>query len=182
LIQHTGRMQFRRRPSENTMPTSTLSTHSKSSAKAVPEGMHTITPHLVCAGAAKAIDFYQRAFGAVEEFRLDTPDGKLMHAMLRIGDSAIMLNDEFPEMGAVGPQPGRGSPVTIHLSVPDADASFARAVEAGATVKMPLADMFWGDRYGLLEDPFGHSWSVATHLRDMSPEEIREAAKDACCG
>ncbi len=142
--------------------------------------MHTVTPYLVCGGAADAIAFYQKAFGAIELMRLPTPEGRVMHAAVRIGDSVVMLNDEFPEMGSLGPKSRQGTSTTIHLYVDDADAWFARAVNAGATVKMPLADMFWGDRYGLIEDPFGHSWSIATHVRDLTPAEIQEAAKEAC--
>jgi PhnB protein len=111
----------------------------------------------------------------VEAMRLPGPQGKLMHAMVRIGDSALMLVDEFPEWGSLGPTTLKGSPVTIHLSVVDVDAAVARAVAAGAKVTMPVADMFWGDRYGQLEDPFGHHWSVATHTRDLSPDEILQA-------
>jgi PhnB protein len=146
----------------------------------IPEGMHSVTPHLVCAGAAEAIDFYVRAFGAVDLGRLAGADGKLMHAMIRIGDSALMLVDEFPEWGALGPKALKGSPVTIHLYVEDVDRFVERAVAAGATLKMPVADAFWGDRYGQLEDPFGHHWSVATHVRDLSDEEIRAAAAKGC--
>ena len=143
--------------------------------KAVPDGMHTVTPHLVCAGAADAIEFYKRAFGAVETSRMPGPDGKLMHASVRIGDSTVMLVDEFPQWGAVGPNALKGSPVTIHLQVEDADALFKRAVDAGATVKHAIEDAFWGDRYGVLSDPFGHAWSIATHQRDLTPEEIGQA-------
>ena len=143
--------------------------------KPVPDGMHTVTPHLVCAGAADAIEFYKKAFGAVEGGRLPGPNGKLMHAMIRIGDSAVMLVDEMPEWGALGPKALKGSPVTIHLYVDDVDAFAARAVKAGAKVTMPVADMFWGDRYGKLEDPFGHHWSIGTHMREVSPEEMRQA-------
>ncbi|HEY6132925.1 MAG TPA: VOC family protein [Rubrivivax sp.] len=143
-----------------------------SAVKPIPDGMHTLTPHLVCAGAAEAIEFYKAAFGAVEEGRLPGPGGKLMHASVRIGDSALMLVDEMPEWGALGPKSLNGSPVTIHLYVTDVDAAVARAVAAGAKVTMPVADMFWGDRYGQLEDPFGHRWSVATHTRDLSFDEI----------
>ncbi len=150
-----------------------------SKVQAIPEGMHSLTPHLVCRGAAAAIDFYARAFGAIEQFRLPTPDGKIMHACVQIGDSQLFLFDEMPEHGALGPQTLKGSPVTIHLQVQDADAVFARAIAAGATVAMPLADQFWGDRYGQLADPFGHRWSIATHVRDLSPEQIREAAAAA---
>ncbi len=150
------------------------------SAKPVPPGYHTITPHIVVRGAAKAIDFYKRAFGAVELFRHATPDGRLMHAEIRIGDSIVMIGDAFPEMGCAGPE--GHSPVTLHLYVPDVDAAFVRAVEHGATVKMPVADMFWGDRYGQLADPFGHSWSVATHVRDVSPQEMEKAAAEMFSG
>ena len=145
----------------------------------IPEGAHSLTPHLVCAGAAQAIDFYVRAFGAVEEFRMPGPDGKIMHACVRIGDSQLMLVDEFPEHGNVGPKALNGSPVTIHHFVENVDAVVKQAAEAGATVTMPPTDMFWGDRYASLVDPFGHRWSVATHQRDLSPEEIAEAMKTA---
>lgn len=148
--------------------------------KPIPDGMRTVTPHLVCAGAADAIDFYKKAFNAVEVGRLAGPDGKLMHAQIRIGDSAVMLVDEFPDWGSFGPKSLKGSPVTIHLYVEDVDAAFKRAVDAGATVKMALADMFWGDRYGVLEDPFGHYWSIATHLRDVSPDEMQQAMQKGC--
>ena len=141
----------------------------------IPPGMHTVTPHLVCKGAAAAIEFYKEAFGAVESFRLAGPEGKLMHASLRIGDSTIMLVDEFPEMKAVGPATLGSSPVTIHLAVPDADAWFARATRAGATPHMPVTEMFWGARYGLVQDPFGHMWSIATQVRELTPEQIAEA-------
>jgi PhnB protein len=138
--------------------------------------MHTVMAHLVCAGAADAIEFYKAAFGAEECMRLPGPQGKLMHAAVRIGDSIVMLVDENLECGMLGPKELKGSPVTIHLSVPDVDATVATAVEAGAKITMPVADMFWGDRYGRIEDPFGHQWSVATHIRDLSPEEIKKAA------
>jgi uncharacterized glyoxalase superfamily protein PhnB len=144
-------------------------------ANFVPDGMHTVTPHLICAGAAEAIEFYKKAFNAVELARLPGAQGKLMHAVIRIGDSTVMLVDEMPEWGALGPKSLKGSPVTIHLFVEDVDSFVARAVGAGAKVTMPVADMFWGDRYGKLEDPFGHHWSVATHLRDMSSDEVRQA-------
>ena len=145
--------------------------------KPVPDGMHTVTPHLTCAGAADAIDFYKRAFNAQEVARMAGPDGKLMHGMIRIGDSAIMLVDEFPDYGSFGPKSLKGSPVTIHLYVDDVDAFVGRAVDAGAKITMPLADMFWGDRYCRLEDPFGHHWSIATHIRDVTPEEMQEAMR-----
>jgi len=144
-------------------------------AKPIPEGTHSLTPHLICADSAAAIDFYRRAFGAVELSRLPGPGGKLMHAALRIGDSLLMLSDEWPDMGVVGPQRLQGSPVVVHLYVEDVDAVVARAVAAGAKLTMPVADMFWGDRYGRLEDPAGHHWSVATHLRDVTPAEMAAA-------
>ena len=148
---------------------------SKAATKPVPEGMHSITPHLICAGAAEAIAYYKKAFGATEMVRLPRSDGKLLHASVRIGDSTIMLVDEMPQHGSLGPRALKGSPVMIHLYVDDVDATVARAVSAGAKVTMPVADMFWGDRYGQLEDPFGHRWSIATHKRDVNPEEMRKA-------
>lgn len=147
--------------------------------KPIPEGMHSVTPHLVCAGAADAIEFYKKAFGAVEQGRLPTPEGKIMHAMIRIGDSAVMLVDESPEWGALGPKALKGSPVTIHLYVDNADAVAEQAAAAGAKVIMPVSEMFWGDRYGVVEDPFGHRWSIGTHVRDLTPEEIAKAAQEA---
>ena len=146
----------------------------------IPEGMTAVTPHLVCAGAAEAIDFYKKAFGAVEEARMPGADGKLMHGMIRFEGAAIMLVDENPQWGMLGPKALKGSPVTIHLYVKDADAFVARAEKAGATVKMPVADAFWGDRYGVIEDPYGHQWSVATHTRDLTPAEMQEAMKKMC--
>ncbi len=137
-----------------------------------PEPMHVLSPHLVCAGAAAAIDFYKAAFGAEQLFRLDGPDGKVMHASLLLNGSSVMLTDERPDCGATSPKTLGGTPVTLHLFVPDVDAAIARAVDAGATVVMPAADMFWGDRYGVIEDPYGHRWSIATHQRDMSHDEV----------
>ncbi len=148
--------------------------------KPIPEGMHTVTPHLVCAGAADAIEFYKKAFGAVELHRLPGPDGKLMHGAIRIGDSTVMLVDENPEWQALGPKALKGSPVTLHLYVEDADAFFAKAVASGASAMMPVTEMFWGDRYGVVTDPFGHNWSIATHVRDATPEEMAAAAKTGC--
>ncbi|MGJ0452019.1 MAG: VOC family protein [Methylocystis sp.] len=141
--------------------------------------MRSITPHLICAGASDAIEFYKKAFGAQEMMRLPGPDGRLMHAAVRIGDSTLMLVDEMPEWGALGPKALKGSPVTIHLMVDNVDEVYARAIAAGASAKMPVADMFWGDRYGKLVDPFGHEWSIATHMRDLTPEEILEAGRAA---
>ncbi len=145
------------------------------SVKPIPEGMHTVTPHLICAGAAEAIEFYKKAFGASETSRLPGPNGKLMHGSIRIGDSTVMLVDEMREYGSLGPKALNGSPVVIHLYVEDVDAFSARAVAAGAKSIMPVQDMFWGDRYGQLEDPFGHRWSVATHIRDVSAADMQQA-------
>jgi len=144
----------------------------KPQVKPVPHGMHTVTPHLVCAGGADAIEFYKKAFNAVEISRLPGPNGKLMHAAIRIGDSLVMLQDEFPDWGSFGPKSLKGSSVTIHLQVEDADAMIKQAAAAGAKITMPVAEMFWGDRYGQVQDPFGHNWSIATHVRDLSHEEI----------
>ena len=148
--------------------------------QAIPEGMHAVTPHLVCAGAAAAIEFYKKAFGAEELCRMPGPQGRLMHGMIRIGGSAIMLVDEMPEWGVLGPKSLKGSPVTIHLYVADVDRFVERAVGAGAKITMPIDDMFWGDRYCKLEDPFGHHWSVATHVRDVSAEEMQQAVAKMC--
>lgn len=137
--------------------------------------MHTVTPHLVCAGGSDAIDFYKKAFNAEEVARFLTPQGKLMHGCVRIGDSLVMIADEFPEWGSFGPNALKGSSVTIHLNVQDADKQFQQAMDAGCTSVMPLEDMFWGDRYGVVKDPFGHSWSIATHIREVSAAEIQEA-------
>jgi uncharacterized glyoxalase superfamily protein PhnB len=153
---------------------------SKTQVNPIPEGMHTVTPHLVCAGAADAIEFYKKAFNAVEIGRTAGPQGKLLHGLIRIGDSKVMLVDEFPDWGSFGPKSLKGSPVTMHLYVEDVDAFVAHAAAAGAKITMPLQDMFWGDRYCKLEDPFGHHWSVATHVRDVSPEEMQQAAQKAC--
>lgn len=148
--------------------------------KPIPDGMHTVTPHLICAGAAEAIEFYKKAFNAVEVSRIPGPEGKLMHAMIRIGDSPVMLVDEFPQWGSLGPSSLKGSPVILHLYVKDVDNFVEQAVSAGAKVTMPPQDMFWGDRYGQIQDPFGHHWSVATHIRDVRPEEIDHEALKGC--
>jgi uncharacterized glyoxalase superfamily protein PhnB len=145
------------------------------SVKPIPDGMSPVTPHLICSGAADAIEFYKKAFGAVEEGRLPGPNGRLMHAVIRINGAAVMLVDEMPEWGALGPKALKGSPVTLHLYVDDVDAFVAKAAAAGAKVTMPVADMFWGDRYGKVQDPFGHDWSVATHKRDVTPDEMQRA-------
>jgi len=154
-----------------------------SKASPIPQGMHTVTPHLVCAGMANAIEFYKTAFGAEEVIRLRGPRDGLIHACLRIGDSTVMLADECPDWGSFGPKSLKGSPVTLQLYVADADDFVARAVAAGAKLIMPVEEMFWGDRYGLLDDPFGHHWSVATRVRDLSPAELQQAAlQQTQCG
>jgi PhnB protein len=142
--------------------------------KAIPDGFHTISPHLTVKNGEQAIEFYKKAFGAEVNRVTKGPDGSLMHADLRIGDSMLMLNDEFPDWKVLGPQALGGTPVTVHLYVQDADAAWKRAVDAGCTVKMPLQDQFWGDRYGQLVDPFGHQWSIASHIEDPTPEEIQK--------
>ena len=147
--------------------------------RAIPEGFHTVTPHLVCAGAAEALAFYKKALGAVEIGRMPGPGGKIMHAEMRIGDSRIMLADDFPDYGSNGPLALKGTPVYIHLYVNDADAAWQQALAAGARPIMPLADTFWGDRYGQLEDPFGHRWSIATRQRNMTPAQIQEEMQKA---
>lgn len=143
----------------------------------IPSGFHTVTPHLVCDGAADAIEFYKSAFGAAEVCRHAGPDGRIFHAQVRIGDSPVMLFDEMPDCGALGPRALKGSSVTIHLSVENADEVFGQAVIAGAKIKMPMQEMFWGARYGVVEDPFGHNWSIATQVRDVSSAELQQAAE-----
>jgi PhnB protein len=151
--------------------------------KAIPEGFHTLTPHLIVKGASEAIEFYKKAFGAEEIIRLPGPDGKsIMHAALKIGDSRLFLVDEFPQMGSLGPHGIGGTPVFIHVYVEDVDTVFNQAVAAGAEVRMPLEDAFWGDRYGQLVDPFGHKWSLASHKEDLTPEEIGKRAQAAFSG
>lgn len=145
--------------------------------KPIPEGFHTTTPSLVVSDSKKAIDFYKKAFDAIEIYQMPTPDGKVMHAMIQIGDSFVMMSDEFPHMGTRAPTTIGGTPVTIHLYVKDADKIFNQAVKNGAIPIMPVIDMFWGDRYGVIIDPFGHSWSIATHKKDMSSEEMISASK-----
>lgn len=143
----------------------------------------TLTPHLVCNGAADAIEFYKQAFGANELRRLPGPDGRIMHAALDIDGAMLMLVDEMKEMGALDPNSLGGTAVTLHLIVADADAAIDRAAKAGATVTMPAADTFWGDRYGQVKDPWGHSWSIAHPLgKTLSDDELRAAAGDAMCG
>ncbi len=151
-----------------------------SKVKAIPDGFHTLTPHLTVRNAKEALEFYKNAFGAQIGNVAHMPDGKVMHASLRIGDSQLMLNDEMPEYGALSPlSAGGNSPVTIHIYTENVDEAFNRAVSAGAKVQMPLMDQFWGDRYGLVTDPYGHKWSIAAHVKDMSPEEMDRAMKEA---
>lgn len=146
--------------------------------KAVPDGNHTITAHLAVRDGSKAIEFYQKAFGAQLLFVHKMPDGKVMHASLRIGDSRLMLADEFPGMGPKSAQTLGGSPVVLNLYVEDVDALWNQAVGAGAKVTMPLANQFWGDRYGQLVDPFGHSWALLSHVEDVAPEEMERRANE----
>jgi PhnB protein len=150
-----------------------------SQVKRVPEGFHTITPGLVVNGAQKAIEFYKEAFGAeIISVKTDPDGAKVLHSEIKIGDSRFFVNDEFPEMGACGPKTVGGSPVSLNMYVEDADAVFNKAVAAGATVLMPLADQFWGDRWGMVTDPFGHIWSVASHVADISEEDIDKASEE----
>jgi len=150
-----------------------------SRVKPIPEGYHTATPYLIIKGAARAIEFYKKAFGATELMRMAQPDGRIGHAEIRIGNSPIMLADEVPEMGHRSPQSLGGSPVSILLYVEDVDALFNQAVSAGAKVERPVQDQFYGDRTGGVTDPFGHVWYIATHKEDVSPEEIRKRAAAA---
>ena len=149
------------------------------SVKPIPEGYHSVTPHLIVRGGVDAIEFYKKAFGAVELFRFPSPDGKIGHAEIKIGDSPIMLADEYPDMGYKSPQAIGGSPVSLMIYVEDVDTAFNRAVEAGATVREAVQDKFYGDRIGTLTDPFGHVWHMATHKEDVSMEEMERRAKGA---
>ncbi len=149
------------------------------SVKPIPEGYHTLTPFLTVRNAERAIEFYKQAFGAQERGVAKGPDGKVMHAEVKIGDSVIMLSDEFPEFGSLSPQSVGGSPMGLHIYIENVDAAFDRAVKAGAQVEMPVADQFWGDRYGKLKDPFGHKWSIATHVKDMSADEMKRSMDNA---
>jgi PhnB protein len=145
----------------------------------IPKGYHTATPYLVCRGAAQAIEFYRKAFGAKEILRMAMPDGRVGHAEIQIGDSRVMLGDESPEMGARAPQTVGGTPVHIFLYLQDVDKTFAQATAAGATVEMPPMDMFWGDRYCKVQDPFGHKWNMATHIEDLTPKEMARRSAEA---
>jgi len=145
--------------------------------QAIPKGYHTVTPSLTVAGAARAIDFYKKAFGAEEIMRFPGPDGKLMHAEIRIGDSVVMLGDEMPDHGAKGPKSFGGTSVGFFIYGENVDAAWKRAVDAGGKEVMPLADQFWGDRAGCIEDPFGHRWWLGQHVKDLTPDEIRKNAE-----
>ena len=145
-------------------------------AKAIPDGYHSVTPYLIVRGAAKAIGFYEKAFDAKVLFRMDAPGGRIGHGEMQIGDSRVMFADEHPEIDIHAPEKFGGSPMSLMLYVPDVDATFAKAIAAGAKVKRALADQFYGDRLGTLIDPFGHTWNVATHKEDVSPEEMKKRA------
>lgn len=149
------------------------------SVKPIPDGYHSVTPYLVVKGAAAAIDFYKRAFGAIELLRLEGPNGVIGHAEVKIGDSPVMLADEHPDHGALSPDSIGGSPISLMVYVEDVDAVFAQAVEAGATEIRPVQNQFYGDRSGMLKDPFGHTWNIATHVEDVPEDEIAERAKAA---
>jgi len=148
----------------------------------VPEQYRTVTPHLTVSDAAAAIEFYEEAFGAEEIARMGGPDDKVMHAEIRIGDSVVMLNDEFPDFGGHGPKALGGTPVAIHLYVEDCDAMMKQALDAGATETMAMQDVFWGDRFGGVEDPFGHKWNIASRKQNLTLEQIQEGAKAAFGG
>jgi uncharacterized glyoxalase superfamily protein PhnB len=145
--------------------------------KPIPDGYHSITPYLFVSGAAEAIEFYKKAFGAEERFRMPGPGGKLMHAELQIGDSVIMLADEWPDMGVKSPKTLGGAACSMMLYVNDVDASFKQATDAGASVKQPPTDMFWGDRFGKVSDPFGHEWAISTHIEDVAPDEMEQRSR-----
>jgi PhnB protein len=147
--------------------------------KPVPEGYHTVTPYLAVDDAAQAIEYYQKAFGAKERVRMETPEGKIGHAELEIGDALVMLSDPFPQASTKPPKELGGTSASVFMYVEDVDATVKQAVDAGATITMEVADQFWGDRFGSVTDPFGHLWSIATHVEDVSPEEIAERAKEA---
>ncbi len=147
--------------------------------KPIPDGYHAVTPYLIVQGAAGAIDFYKKAFGGTELMRVEAPGGKVAHAEVRVGDSTIMLADEHPELGARGPQSFGGSPVSLLLYVENVDATVEQAVAAGAKVTRPLKDQFYGDRSATLTDPFGHTWTIATHKEDVPPEEMQKRLEAA---
>lgn len=146
--------------------------------KPIPDGYHSVTPYLVVKGAAKALDYYKQALGATELFRVDGPGGTVGHAEIKIGDSIVMLADEFPQMGFRGPESLGGSPVGLMIYVADVDTQFAQALAAGGTVVKPLQNQFYGDRSGTIKDPFGHLWTISTHVEDVSPEEVARRAAE----
>ena len=151
------------------------------SVEPIPSGQENLIPHLVCDPCDAAIEFYKKAFGAEELSRMPSPDGRIMHAALRIGTSTLFLADDFPEYcggTSQSPKSLKGTPVTIHRYVKDVDAAMKQAQDAGATVLMPATDMFWGDRYGVITDPCGHKWSLATHVKDLTPEQMMEGMND----
>ncbi|HEY3094891.1 MAG TPA: VOC family protein [Nitrososphaera sp.] len=151
---------------------------SRKKVSPIPKGYHTITPGLAVRNAAEALDFYKKAFGAKEKMRMPGPDGKIMHAEIQIGDSHVTVGEEMPQMGHPSPQTINGSPVNLYIYVKNVDKAFDQAVKAGATVVMPVTDMFWGDRHGALQDPFGHRWGIATRKRNLSAKEMQKAADE----
>ncbi|MFB5647110.1 MAG: VOC family protein [Candidatus Nitrosomaritimum yanchengensis] len=146
--------------------------------KPIPDGFHSITPAIVVNNAKEAIEFYKKAFNAKEIYTFPTPDGKILHSMFQIGDSRVMMSDEFPSMGIKSPTTVGGTSVTLHLYVEEADKIFKQAVNAGAIITMPIMHAFWGDRYGIVMDPYGHMWAIATHKIDMTPEGLRKAGEE----
>lgn len=151
---------------------------SKKSKSYIPDGYHTITPYLVIDGAARAIEFYRKAFGATEVMRMDMPGGRIAHAEIQVGDSRLMISDESPQWQTKGPKSLGGTPVSLMIYVPDCDAVFNQAVAAGATVAMPVADQFYGDRSGTVTDPFGHKWHISTNKEEVSPDELKRRAAE----
>lgn len=163
------------------VPMSTSPTSSKTkSVKPQPERLHSVTPYLAIRDAARALEFYKQAFGATELFRLPMPDGRIGHAEMRLGDSVVMLADEFPEFGVRSPETLGGSPVSLHFYVEDVDAFFRKALAIGAREREPVTDRFYGDRSGQLEDPFGHRWWISTHKEDVAPEELQRRLQAMC--
>jgi PhnB protein len=146
--------------------------------KAIPDGFHAVTPYLIVSNAAKALDFYQKAFGAKERFRMPAPGGKIGHAEISIGDSVVMLADEFPDMDVKAPQTVGGTPVSLHVYVEDVDSQFKKAIAAGGREKRAVEDQFYGDRLGTLQDPFGHIWHLSTHKEDLSPDELQRRSQE----
>lgn len=166
------------KPEAKPVPAAKAESKPAGGLKAIPEGYHTLTPYLIVRGTAHAIEFYKRAFGAIEIGRMPGPDGfSIMHAEIKIGDSHVMLTDENPQWNVKSPPAFGGTSVSLHMYVEDADKAYQQAIDAGATAKMPPADMFWGDRFGKLIDPFGHEWSIATHKEDVPPAEMAQRAQ-----